>query len=464
MPGLFDSLYLGRQSLQVQQQAMEVAGHNLANVNNPAYARQRVQIQTLPAIPTLNGMVGTGAEITAIEQLRSVLLDAQLQGEFNVRGSLEAQQSALQLAEAVLGQQIDRTSTGSGARSFSEALGELFTAFHSLSTNPASMSERQVVLMKAQDLASRLNQFSARMTELNAALNSSVQADAAKANELLTQIAGLNAEIFNIEASVPGSANDLRDLRQQKIEELSRLVNVQTTQQPNGLVDISISGVTMIAGVQLLETITPYDPGTGQLLIRATVASTPLALTGGSIQGTIEARDGAMQTLRDKLNTLAATLITEVNALHVSGFSLNGSSGAAFFTGTDASDIAVNSVLLSDPALLQAAGVPGAAGDNQVALALGQLANQTFAALGNQTFSEHYGQTVVALGQSLSSINGALEEQDVLERMLLQRRDSVSGVSLDEEMTDLVKFQKAFEASARLITTVDEMLETVINM
>jgi len=124
----------------------------------------------------------------------------------------------------------------------------------------------------------------------------------------------------------------------------------------------------------------------------------------------------------------------------------------------------VNSALVNDPGLIQAAGVPGAAGDNQVALALAQLADQPIAALNNQTFTENYGQSVASLGQSLSSANTQIGNQDIVQSMLARQRDSNSGVSLDEEMTDLMRFQKAFEASARLISTISEMLDVVVNM
>jgi flagellar hook-associated protein 1 FlgK len=124
----------------------------------------------------------------------------------------------------------------------------------------------------------------------------------------------------------------------------------------------------------------------------------------------------------------------------------------------------VNAALTGNPALVQISGVAGNVGDNSVGLALGQLAEQQNAALGNQSFSQKYGAIVADLGQSLASANGKMADHDIVQQMLLRQRDSISGVSIDEEMTDLMKFQKAFEASAKLISTVDEMLETLMNM
>jgi flagellar hook-associated protein 1 FlgK len=470
MLGLFGILNLGARSLQTQQQGIEVAGQNLANVNNPAYARQRVAIQTSLALNSELGPQGTGADAVAIVQLRSGILDQQLQSETSVRGSLEAQQRALQYAQADLGTQIDRLASGSaapgvgGAHSLADRLSDLFNSFQSLSANPTSMAERQTLLMKAVNLTAQFNQMDLRLGGLKSSLDQSVQDDVASANQLLADIARLNDQIGTTEATANGVANDLRDLRQQKIENLAKLVKIDVATGADGAADIAVAGTSLVSGNQVVETLQAYDAGGGQILVRATTAATPLTLTGGSLQGTIDTRDGALTTLRTSLSSQASLLISEVNATHAAGFSLTGSTGANFFTGTNASDIAVNASLLTDPSLLQASGVAGAVGDNQVALALAQLADKKHAALNGQTFGQGYGQTVAALGQSLASVNTQLADQQVVENMLSQQRSSISGVSLDEEMTDLTKFQKAFTASARLITTVDDMLDTIVNM
>jgi flagellar hook-associated protein 1 len=189
-----------------------------------------------------------------------------------------------------------------------------------------------------------------------------------------------------------------------------------------------------------------------------------LTLTGGSLAGNIDTRDGELASLRGDLNSLASTLISQVNSVHAGGYNLNGGTGANFFTGTGASDIAVNSALVNNPNLVQAGGAAGAVGDNQVALALAQLANQPIASLSNQTFSQKYNQTVAGLGQTLASVNDRVDNQTAVQTMLTNQRNSVSGVSLDEEMTNMITYQKAYEASARIINTVAQMLDTILAM
>lgn len=464
MLGLFGTLNLGVRSLQTQRAGVEVAGQNLANVNNPAYARQRVVIQTSLTVNSPFGPQGTGADAMAIQQVRSALVDQQITGELSVGGYLQAHQDALEYAQAGLGEVLDLNGEPGTQTGLAADLNQLFAAFQSVSTSPRSMTERQLLVSHAQDLAGHLNQASGRLSAINGALNQSLNADVTGANELLGTIATLNDRIINSENSDGGAANDLRDLRQAKLEELSKLVKVDASESASGALNISVNGHALVSDQNVLDTFEAYDGGGGQMLVRTATGGAPLTLSGGHMQGVIDVRDGALTNLRGQLDTLAGTLITEVNAAHSGGFALNGATGAAFFTGTDSGTIQVNGALVGDPSLLQMSGTNGNAGDNQAALALALLAEKKNPALNNQTFSQSYSGTVAELGQALASANGKMADHQVVENMLLQQRDMVSGVSIDEEMTDLMKYQKAFEASAKLISTVDEMLDTLLNM
>jgi flagellar hook-associated protein 1 FlgK len=207
-----------------------------------------------------------------------------------------------------------------------------------------------------------------------------------------------------------------------------------------------------------------YDAGGGQILIQAQNAGTPLTLTGGSIQGNIDVRDGALASLQSNVNTLASQFITQVNNVYSSGYDLNGNTGQTFFSGTNASNISVNSALATDPSQFQASSQAGADGDNKIVLGLEQLASQKNSGLNNQTFSQSYALTVSDLGSSLSSVNDQITNTAAVSQMLSNQRSSISGVSIDEEMTNLLQYQKAYQASAELITTINQMLATVLAM
>jgi flagellar hook-associated protein 1 FlgK len=459
-------LNLGARSLQTQQQGVEVAGHNLANASNPAYSRQRLEIQTSTPLPTTIGPVGTGANAVAITQLRDTLLDQQIQGENSVISFLQSQQTALQYTEAGIGEQLQGAGLTGAVGSpggLANDLSGLFNAFQDLSTAPSSMASRQAVISEAQQLTAQFNQLDQRLTAINGQLNQSVQTDVGSANQLLSDIAGLNHQIAGAESGT-GAANDLRDLRQQKIESLSQLVNVQFSTDATGGASLSIGGQLLVAGGTVQDTLETYDSGGGQLLVRTAGGGIPLTPAGGSIAGTIDARDGALKSLHDGLNTLATQMISQVNTAYRAGYDLNGNTGADFFTGTNASDMGVNAALVSDPSSLQASGVAGAAGDNQVVLALARMANAPQAGLGNQTFAQSYHGTITSLGTALASVNTQLADEQSVQSMLQTQRNSVSGVSVDEEMTNLVMFQRAFQASAHLVSVVDQMLGVVVSL
>ena len=471
MLGLFNTLNLGARALQAEQIGVEVTGQNLANANNPAYSRQTVVLQTSTPTPTSMGMEGTGVEAASIRQVTDQLLNSQIQSEASVGGYWNSQQSALQNAQTQLDEffNLDSASSTSSdgstttSQSLSDQLNSLFNAFQSVATSPTDLTARQSLVNAAQSLASSFNQASQNLSALNNQLNTSVSTGVASANQLLSDIASLNGQIAKATAS-GATANDLMDSREQDLENLSQLVNIQTTTNSDNTISVSIGGQQLVSGSNLSDTLATYDPGNGQLLVQTATSATPLALTGGSIQGTIDARDGTLTTLRNNLDTMASSLITQVNGIYSNGYDLNGNTGANFFTGTNAGDIAVNSNLVNDPSQVQAAGTANATGDNSVALQLAQLGNQSIAALNNETFSGAYALDVQNFGDALSNASDQVSNCSSVNTMLLNQRDSESGVSLEEETSNLITYQMAYESSSKIITTVDQMLQTLIDM
>jgi len=464
MLGLIGSLRMGTRSLAAQRQGVEVAGHNLANVNNTAYARQRVSIQSTASGDGFTQPVGTGSEVAAIRQIRDQILDGQVVTEGGVTGSLESQQRALKLASSA-----SAPDSGEGSQQLVTGLTDFFNAFASLASQPASIFEREIAVQKAVALAAQFPALDQRLSRLSDQLDESLDADLDSANALLSDIARLNFQVFRTEAVSGGTANDLRDQRQAKMESLSGLVGFDAVEASDGSVAILVGGEPMVVVDTRTKTFEGYTAPDGRRLIRASGTAGPLVVTSGRVHGTMDARDGALKDLRDGIDELAAALIDEVNAIHTTGLALDGTTGRAFFLGSSAADIRVNQVLLDDPTTLQAAGAPPvggsfARGDNRTALALSKLGNEAIADLGGQTFGGAYNRAVGRLGGELSSVNQRLADQKVVSDLLKGQRDSVIGVSIDEEMTDLTRFQRGYQASAKLITTIDEMLETTLGL
>ena len=464
MLGLFGALDLASRSLATQQAGTTVAGQNMANVNNPAYAREQTVIQTSDSIETSAGEEGTGADVVSITEARDSLLDNQIQSENSVTGSFTAQQTALQNAEAYLGEQLSSTSSSSSATSSSNGLAAMLSnLFNSFSSMTTDAGDSATVVQAAQAVTNQFNQVSANLSQVRSNLNTTIQNNVASCNQDLNQIATLNQQIVQAEAG-GGTANNLVDTREQTIENLAGLVNISTTAQSNGSVNISIGGVSMVAGSSAVDGLQTYDAGGGQLLIQDENSATPLSVTGGSIGGNITARDGALSTLQTSLDTLASQLVTQVNNIYSAGYDSSGGTGQLFFTGNSAANISVNSALVSDPSQFQDSSTAGAGGDTKIALALANLSTQTIPALGNKSLSQSYSQTVSNLGNAIDAATNQLNTSQAISTSLTNQRSSESGVSIDQEMTDLMEYQKAYEASAQLVTTLDSMMETVIDM
>jgi flagellar hook-associated protein 1 FlgK len=471
MLGLFATLNLASRSLQTQMTGVEVSGQNLANVNTQGYTRQTVDIKTSADINTTIGPEGTGANAVAIQQAVSALLNSQIQNQQTSTGYWSAQQTALQSAETSLNEFLNGTGSAASSSSATDTtdtglsgqLSSLFSAFQAVATSPTSISARQNLISQAQALASTFNQISAQLDSTKASLNTSLNNDVDSANKLVAAIADLNKQISAAQFG-GGTANDLLDEREQDLENLSQLTNITTSTETNGAVDVSIGGQTLVSGNQVLDTLQTYDAGGGQMLVQTATGGATVTLAGGSIQGTIDARDGTLATLQTNINTLASAIITQVNGVHSGGYSLTGTTGADFFGGTDAATITVNASLVNDPSLIQASGTSTATGDNSVALQLADLASTAQSVLDDQTFSASYGQTVASLGNALQTANDQVSSQTAVANMLSTQRGAVSGVNIDEEMTNLMGFQRAYEASAQLVTTVNQMMQTVLAM
>jgi len=472
MLGLFGTLNLASRSLQAQMTGVEVTGQNLANVNTTGYSRQTVQISASPDILTRLGPEGTGADATSIQRVVSALLNGRIQSQNSTGGYWNAQQSALQTAQNGLGEFLNGSGAASSASGTTGSttdsglggqLSALFNAFQSVATSPTSVSARQALLGQAQTVAASFNNINSQLNSANTALNLSLGDDVTSANQLLTQIATLNSQITTAQAG-GGNANELSDEREQDLENLAQLTNITTSTGSNGAVNVTIGGQTLVSGNTLSDTLQTYKSSNGNLLVQTAAGQVNLTLTGGSMQGTIDARDGTLATLQSGMNTLANTLITQVNTVHDAGYGLTGSTGNSFFNGTDAGTITVNQALVDNPSLVQASASASASGDNTVALQLAQLATTAQASLNNQTVTGSYTSSVASLGSALDNANTEVASQTAVTNMLSTQRGSISGVNVDEEMTNMMTFQRAYEASAQLVSTVNTLLGDTLAM
>jgi flagellar hook-associated protein 1 FlgK len=461
---LFTSLTSGTAALNAQSYALQVTGKNIANVNNTNYSRETANVTSGPGTQTAVGYSSSNLQVQSVTQVRSAYLDQQVTQETSITSALAAEQSALQQAEASLGETVSSgTSASTGANSgasLSSQLTGLFNAFQGLAASPTDSGAAQNVVQSAASLCDQLNQTDSNLAQIQTGLNSQIQGSAASINSLLSSIAGLNSQIAANEAGQPGSAVDLRDQRQADLNSLAAAMSFTTSTGNNGQLQISATDANGNA-VPLVDggTVSNTVAFNGTAL---TAGGTALSLTGGSVQGAINARDGGIQTLRNGLDALAKQVVTSVNA----AYNPTGTTGNFFAAaGTTAATIALDPSLTSSTLT---AGPSGNAGDNTTAVAVANLANQSFSTSSGDfidgTMTQSYANTVSAFGQTISDLNNQVENQTAVQTLVTSQQQSVSGVNLDEETTNLMMYQKAYQASSQFINIIDGLLNNLIQI
>jgi len=476
--GLFGTMEMARNSMGVARMSAEVTGHNLANAANPSYARQRVKIESSSSLPTTQGPQGAGAQVQGFEQIRDSTLDKYLVTEQSLTGYYETKNQVLKQSQVRLGQILDRQSVDSKSTSshqtgLAERITDFFNTFQSLTAAPTSNTERRLAAVSATELADRFNRAHERLDGLRQDLNSELTDGVSEGNRLLQAISVISQRIGASESSETGLANELRDQRQKWYEDLAQYTDFAYSENTDGQMTLTVGGHNFIDEdtlVDQFETTTVTENPTGKEIgmtyIKSINGSGLLNISSGKMKGLIDARDDTIYALVNEIDQVATQMITEVNAVHMTGYDLNGNNDSTlkFFDGTGARDMVLNQTLTDNPQRIQASGYANEPGDNTIAKQIANLANKSIGALNNVTFNESYGNAVAQFGQAISNVETQLEAQEAVQRLLEKQRDSVSGVSIDEEVSNLMMYQRAFQASARLISTMDTLLEDVLTL
>ncbi len=462
MATLGATLNIGTRALYAHQQAINVTGNNIANANTEGYSRQRAVLQTAPTIDMPIGPEGTGVTAKSIQRIVDPFIDPQLNEAIQDQGAWDASQSMLERVEIVLNE-----SDENGLNAY---LSEFWNAWQDVSNNPSGYSERATLVGKAETLTTAVNQVYSDLTEIQADIDDSIDSAVVEINTIADRITTLNEQIHAVE-SAGGNANDQRDQRDQLLRDLSEWIDFTSAEDSQGRVTVTLGdGKNLVgAGADRLTTVT--DASTGhQDVAWAGAPAVDLNgdIGGGKLRGWFTVRDDTVQGYIDDLNTMftsANGLAAQVNTLHKAGYNLNSLSNQAFFTFTNAGDLAVDSAIRANPNLIAAtnaaSGVPGG---NETALAIVALQTTKILNGGSATYDDAYNALVRDVGIQVSTATSNAKNSESMATYLEKFRESVSGVSLDEETVNLVKFQHAYEAAASLISTVDEMLDTVIAM
>ena len=460
MSSLFGTMSVALQAMLAQQSALEVVANNVANVNTPGYSREVAVMEESPPILSGNTLVGTGVTMSSVQSVRDNILNLRIDQETSQQSSLNSYVDSMNQVQALFNE-----TQGTGLQTY---LSNFFNSFQSLATNPTNSSLRQSVITAGQDLAGAFSQTSNNLATIQQGLDQSVVQTVQQVNQLTAQVANLNQQIQEVSNSGdnPGSLEDQRD---QDLTNLSNLIDTAVVYSNNGTVSVTTTnGALLVSGNQSDALTTQVNSSTGMHDVFAQGTDITSSIAGGELQGYISARDDSIPSTQSSLDNLAAGLISAVNTQQNAGYDLNGSSGADFFTpftpstpGSNAGAAASMTVALTNPDQI-AASSDGAPGDNGNATALANLQNQSL--VSGQTAGDYYSNLIDQVGNDVSNATSEQTAVGLVLQQLTNQQGSVSGVSLDEEATNLVMYQQAYEAAARVISTVDELNGATLDM
>ena len=446
---------IASQALQAQEAAVTVTSNNIANANTPGYSRETVILTEAASTQQGDVSLGGGVTLQGFSSVRDQLLDLRIQQQTSQQSSADAQASTFEQVQTLF------PTTGA---SLGTNLSTFFTSVSALSANPTNTASRQAVLNAGQNLANQFNSVSNGLTSQQTSLNQQVGTDVTQINQLTGQIAALNNQLSQLSGQGQNVGTVQDQIGQDELN-LSKLTSISIT-HTEGVDSITTgNGTPLVLGTQSYALRTsPGSNGLDQVLDASgqTITST---LSGGDLGGTIEARDTAIPALLTQLDTLANQFATAINAAQATGYNQNGTAGAALFTvpSTTAGSAALISLATNDPSAIAASSDSVAnSGSNGNVVNLSAVATTKLPAGANPTDAS--ANLVYQVGSLASNATTESSAVGISLAQLNQQKSSVSGVSIDEESANLIQYQQAYEAAARVITTVSTLFETTINM
>lgn len=466
MPKIHAMMDMAKRSMQNSQTALQTVSHNIANKTTEGYSRQRVD--TVTAVPITEGrlQMGMGARAASVSRTNNPFLEKQLQKETGQLGFLNGQSEALARVEQVFNEQLNK--------GLNQYVSDFFNAFRELSNSPESITTRTLVKESAEAMTRDFSRVDRQLESIQKDIDTQIRSRVDEINKITTEISTLNQQVMETEMKgIP--ANDQRDRRDVLIKQLHDKIDVRVAEGDRGSVTISTAGnALLVSGNESLKLDVSQDPDTERVMIYAVPnGQTPFNITdrikGGTLGGILQVRDHTIEDLRTKVDELAFTLADEVNQAHAEGYDRTGQAAGLFFKPLHeargaSKQFAVASDIVNDVSRIGAAAKPNAAGDASIANVISMVQYKEIFDDGTATADDFYNAQVGRVGVITQTSNKSRESQGNIVQQTSALRESISGVSLDEEATKMLEFQKTFDASARLIRTADEMFDTVLNL
>jgi len=463
MPTILSGLDIALRALNAQQLGLEITQRNVANASTPGYTKLRVSFEPATGSGMDSSQAVAGIEAATVDSFRNSFVEYNISQELQGQGEQQAAFDALQQVEALF--------TDKSGQGLQSALSDFFNSFSSLSNAPEDPALRQQVLLKAGGLTREFGRLYDRLQRVQLQQNQIVYDTAEEINSIASKIARMNTDIFSVQGSQTGDESAALDDRQRLLDHLSELVDISYFEDSSGTVTVETKqGALLVAGAQSKALEIAPSPQTGFYDVMQDGVDITSTIQSGKLAGALKVRDTTIPAYLKSLDDMAAALITDVNLQHASGSDLNGDQGGDFFTpfvqpppgGSNAGAARSISVAITDPNKIAAAGPGGGPGSNSNALLLAAIKDD-LPSLG-ESADQFYAKLVFQVGSDSKSADDGLQTQKNLVQQLQNQRDSFSGVSLDEEAVNIIKYQKAYQASARFVTVLDTLIDDILRI
>jgi len=454
MSGLNGTLAIALTALSVSEQELATTSNNVANANTPGYSREVADVAT--GNPIVEGSItyGTGVVLQKIESLRDPILEIQLNQATQQQSALDASLTQLQQIQT----QFGSSTSGIGAD-----ISNFFNSLQQLSPDPSNLELRQSVLTAANNLTTDFNTTARDLQTQRSNIDLNVVQSVSEVNTLTAQIASVDQQISNLQ-SADQNTGTLVDTQTSLIRQLSGLIDVSVIPTDQGISLVTTNGTTLVSGSQSFALSTQLGSDGVQHIFSGQNIDITNSLKGGSLAGLIQVRDQEIPTLSSSLDQLAAGLATDLNTANSQGFDLNGNAGGNLFVPPPAGGVGAAAALtvnITNPALI-AASSDGSTGSNGNLAVLSAVATQPLA--NGKTPIDSYSNLVFQVGNATANTSADADASSLIVQQLQDQRGSISGVSLNEEAGNLIQYQTAYQAAARVVSAVDALLTDAVNL
>lgn len=444
---------ISKSGLRSAETSLSVTANNVVNADTPGYSRQRIEKE--PVSVRLSGFqAGLGVNITSIRRLRNEMADVQLNEKRQSMGYMEGKAKIFEQMEAFM--------ASDSGRDLDLRISRLFDTFSELSADPQDFSVRNNLIAEAEQLTDKLGDISRNIDRTSEMVRDSAFSTLKNINSLLGELEALNKTVVRSQGTGQPDHAAL-DLQVGKLEELSELVDFESRVIENGTLELRIGGITVL-DADGAKFINPEVNDVDKMYLLRLESGKILKPSGGKLGAAIEMYENEIPELKERLDLVAGTLVDEFNEIHTQGYGLEDGTVRNFFNPaySTAADIRLNEAIKNDHQHIAASSESGEAGNGEIATQLAELRNSPVIA--GRKFTDYAVELISKPGERLSDLNSKIEARDSEIQMLKIQQEREAGVNIDEELSQMIQYQNAYQGAARVMSAAQQMYDTLISI